>query len=182
MANGDRYAKTLEQAESVDSSGAFACLLTLARETGRRINALLQLRASDVHLSSEAVRRALAAHGYEGRAAYMPNGAIRFRAERDQLGVDDLSPISKGARAALDTYLRRRPIVRVTPMFPYSPQRPDVPMKVKEASRRLARAEELAGLPKFDRGLFHAYRRRRSGSTCRTWKSRAPTVGATLGP
>lgn len=160
VANVDRYTKTLEHTETADPTGRLTCLLTLARETGRRINALCQLRASDVHLSPEAVRRALAAQGDdEARARHMPNGAIRFRAEHDKLGFDDLAPISRATRAALDAYLRRYLVVGEAPLFPYSAQRPNVPMTVRQASHRLAHAEELAELPKLDRGLWHAYRR-----------------------
>jgi hypothetical protein len=53
-----RYRKTLEKAPAVDASGRLELLLALARYTGRRINAMLQLRAADLLLSDAAVRRA----------------------------------------------------------------------------------------------------------------------------
>ena len=62
--------------------------LALARFTGRRINALVSLRASDVLLSEPAVTRALAAAGLGPEIArHMPNGAIRFRGELDKQGT-----------------------------------------------------------------------------------------------
>lgn len=160
VASPERYARTLAQAETVDPTGRFACLLVLARETGRRINALCQLRANDVHLTSDAVRRALAAQGEdEARAPHMPHGAVRFRAEHDKLGFDDLAPISRAARGALEAYLRRHPAIGSAPLFPFALSDPTRPMNKMQAANMLARAERLAGLPKLERGLWHAYRR-----------------------
>ena len=80
VASEERYRKTLEQAPAVDPTGRLETLLALARYTGRRINAMLQLRASDLLLSDAPLRRALAAAGVDpALAKHMPNGAIRWR-------------------------------------------------------------------------------------------------------
>ncbi len=65
VASEERYRKTLEKAPIVDASGRLETLLALARYTGRRINAMLHLRASDLLLSDASVRRALAAAGLD---------------------------------------------------------------------------------------------------------------------
>ena len=47
IATEDRYQKLLEVADAVEPLGRFRCVLALARECGRRINAIVNLRASD---------------------------------------------------------------------------------------------------------------------------------------
>ena len=60
------------------------------------------MRASDVLLSAETLARVLAETGQDpALAKYMPYGAIRWRAETDKQGPEDVAPISRNARAAL---------------------------------------------------------------------------------
>jgi hypothetical protein len=88
VASEARYRATMAVADAIDPRGRLSCLLALARFTGRRINALVSLRASDVLLSEPAVTRALAAAGLGPEIArHMPNGAIRFRGELDKQGT-----------------------------------------------------------------------------------------------
>ena len=59
IASEDRYQKLLEVADAVEPLGRFRCVLALARECGRRINAIVNLRASDVLLSPQQIEIAL---------------------------------------------------------------------------------------------------------------------------
>ena len=159
IASEDRYRRTLAQADAVDPAGRFACVLALARYTGRRINAICQLRASDLLLSPAVIERALAATGRDTREnAYMPHGAILWRRETDKLGYEELTPLAAAARAALDAYVRQAAIVGDAPLFPNSAHRA-VAMDKNMAQYFLLRAEERAGLAKLDQGAWHPYRR-----------------------
>jgi integrase len=159
VASEARFRATMAKADDVDPAGRLACLLSLARYTGRRVNALCSLLASDLLLSEQAVTRALAAAGLDPAIAqHMPNGAIRFRAELDKQGYEDIAPLSTGARKALDAYLRAHPRVGDVPLFP-ARSRPDRAMRKMDALYFLRRAEDRANLPHLERGGFHSYRR-----------------------
>jgi integrase len=159
VASHDRYEATLAACPAVDPSSRLACMLALARHTGRRPNAICQLRGSDVYLSPEAVRRVLAEAGFDERQAdHMPHGAIRWRAEHDKLGYEDIAPLASAARAALEGYLRASPRIGDAPLFP-SRGDPTRPLTKMDASYLLRRAEERAGLLKLERGVWHPYRR-----------------------
>jgi integrase len=159
IANQERYALTLAQADAIDPQGRLRLALTLARETGRRQNAILQLRASDVLLSQASVERALAEAGKDvGEARTMPDGALRWRSETDKQGVLHITPISPVARTALESYLARNPRVGDVPLLP-GPRVAAEPLSRVVATRWLVRAEEAAELPKLDHGAWHPYRR-----------------------
>lgn len=154
-----RYEATLAKAADVDPRGRFACLLALARHTGRRVNALVNLRASDVLRTRPQVEAALAAVGQPlGAAAYWPHGALRFRAAYDKRQTDAVVPMSAAARGALDAYLRDHPRLGEAPLFPSTGDDAHPAHKML-AAYWLRRAETLAGLPKLERGGFHPYRR-----------------------
>jgi integrase len=156
VASEERYRRTLAKADEADPTGRLACLLALARYTGRRITAMCELRASDVLLSNDALARALAANGLDPAVArYVP---IRWRAETDKQGYEAIAPLSTHARASLERYLRTHPRVGDVWMFP-RPDHPDRPMNMMLARALHIRAEKLAGLPHIDRGGIHAYRR-----------------------
>jgi len=88
VATDERYRKLLEVADEVEPLGRFRCVLSLARECGRRINAIVNLRPTDVLLSCEQIEIALAAVGAPTEwAAHWPHGAIRWRAEFDKMGM-----------------------------------------------------------------------------------------------
>ena len=140
-------------------TGRLARLLALARHTGRRITAICELHASDVLLSTDVLTRVLAETGQDpALARYMPHGAIRWRAESDKQGYEDVSPISLLAKAALERYLRAHPRVGDVWMFPQS-KHPDRPINETLARVLRMRAEQLAELPHIERGGFHSYRR-----------------------
>lgn len=154
-----RCEATLAHAVAADPRGRFACLLALARHTGRRINALVNLRASDVLRTRPHIEAALAAVGQpSGAAAHWPHGALRFRAAYDKRQTDAVVPMSAAARAAFDAYLRDRPRLGEGPVFP-STGDDATPAHKMLAAYWLRRAELRAGLPKLERGGFHPYRR-----------------------
>jgi len=159
IATEERYQQTMAKAGQVDPSGRLACLLALARYTGRRINALCNLRMSDVLLTADAIAATLAATGRDpALAQHMPHGAIRYRPETDKQGYDDVAPLSAGGRAAIDAYLKRHHAIGEAPMFP-GRVRTEEPLRKMDAYWMLRRAEKLAKLPKLERGAFHPYRR-----------------------
>ncbi|HEU4631700.1 MAG TPA: tyrosine-type recombinase/integrase, partial [Gemmatimonadaceae bacterium] len=154
-----RFQATLAKADVVDPTGRFRLLLVLARHTGRRLNAMCQLRASDVLRTRDAVAQALGEAGMDlAHAEHWPHGALRFREHSDKLGFEGVAPLSREARAALDAYLGAHPRVGDAPLFP-STADPAVPIYKTVAGYWLARAESLAKLPKLERGAWHAFRR-----------------------
>ena len=159
VASEERFRKTMAKADVADPRGRLRGMLTLARYTGRRINAICQLRAADVLLTREAVLRGLAAAGQDARLVeHMPHGAIRWRAESDKQGFEELTALSAPAKAALEDYLRAHPRLGEAPLFPASTNDARAAGKMM-ADYWLLRAEQLAGLPKLERGVWHPYRR-----------------------
>ena len=159
VASEERFRLTSAKADQADPTGRLACLLALARYTGRRITAICRLRASDVLLSADSITKALARAGQDsGLSRHMPHGAIRWRAENDKQGYEDISPVSAPAKGALERYLRAHPRVGDVWMFP-QPKHPDRPINASLARVLCLRAEKLAELPPIERGGFHAYRR-----------------------
>jgi len=115
-------------------------VLDLAYGTGRRISAILQLRYEDLRLDVK------------------PYGAIRWPAATDKQGRETVAPITPTVRGALDRVLRERPGIGARYLFP-SPETPDRPVTHELAGAWLREAERLAGLPKQEGSLWHAYRR-----------------------
>jgi integrase len=170
VARHERFVATMEKVGEVDPQGRLGCILELARWTGRRESAICGLRASDLLLQEGRILSALAESGMdEALVSYMPHGAIRWRDEDDKMGLLFISPISRQARAALDTYLARNPRVGDVVLFPAPGRRrkkdappssePEKPVSRHLASKWLMDAEELARLPKLERGAWHPYRR-----------------------
>jgi integrase len=159
LATEDRYRATLAQADAVDPRGRFAAILTLARHTGRRIHSMCQLRAGDVCLTREQVVRALAASGLPvAHAEHWPHGALVWRSASDKLGFEAVTPIGAEVRAAIERYLRASPRLGDAPLFPATGD-DAAPVHKVHAGYWLRRAETRAGLPKLERGAFHAFRR-----------------------
>jgi integrase len=115
-------------------------LLDLAQGTGRRISAICALRFEDLQLDAK------------------PYGAIRWPAATDKQGRETTAPISPRVRAALDRILRERPGIGARYLFP-SPTEPSEPVAYERASKWLREGERLAGLPKQQGSLWHAFRR-----------------------
>ena len=159
VATEERYRATLAIADQVDPRGRFRCLLVLARHTGRRVNAICQLRAADVLRTRDQVERALAATGQPiAAAAHWTHGAIRWRAAHDKRGYETVAPLGPEARSALDAYLCAQPRVGDVPLFPASGD-DAAPVHKVMAGYWLQRAEVKAELPKLERGAWHAFRR-----------------------
>jgi hypothetical protein len=172
VAAHQRYIATQGQTDTVDSKGRLRCILALARHTGRRESALCALWASDLLLSPDRVRRALADAGMDERLAeHMPHGGVRWRAEEDKKGFLFISPISREMRAELDLYMRRSARLGDVPLFPGPGRKPkknatppkepppEKPISRDTVSKWLLRAEAAAELPKLRGGAFHPYRR-----------------------
>jgi hypothetical protein len=170
IASHERYVRTLEHADAVDPNGRLRCVLAFARYTGRRESAIIPLNASDILLTPERIRSALAAAGMnEALASHMPQGAVRWSAETDKQGILHVTPISEEMRAELDRYLAAAARIGDVPLFPAPGRKPkkgttpkpepEKPVRRDLAARWLLRAEALAGLPKLVGGVFHPYRR-----------------------
>lgn len=154
----DRYKKLLKVAYDVDASGALFTLIELAWHTGRRINAMLHLRASDVLTTPEAMRPVLAACGMdEGDADHWP-AALHWRPEHDKKGYRDVSPISEKMRDILVAYIQRQGVIGEGWIFP-APRNPAQPMTKYAARYYLQLAEKEAGLPRINRLGWHGFRR-----------------------
>jgi integrase len=159
VSSHERYTRTQDHTDKADPTGRLRCMLALARYTGRRVNAICNLSASDVLRSPDAVTRALAATGRDLRLANsMPDGAIRWRAENDKMGFDEITALSAPARAALDAYLSANPRVGEAPLFP-ADKDDSRSVTMNHAVRLLSRAEAAAELPKQAWGVWHPYRR-----------------------
>jgi integrase len=175
----DRFLRTLSVADQVDPHGRLRLILTLARYTGRRESAIIQLRASDVLLSPERLGRSLADAGMDERLAdHMPHGALRWSAETDKQGTLHISPISTATRAGLERYLAQNPRVGDVPLFP-GPKDATLPISRVIAARWLLKAEAQADVAKLLGGTFHPYRRLWASerNTWRTSTWRAPGAG-----
>ena len=116
-------------------------LFDLVEETGRRINAVCQLRYSDLRLDRT------------------PFGSIHWPGETDKVGREALAPLSQIARSAIDCVLRERPGIGDAYLFP-SPKDPSKPISRHLAAKWLRKAEKLAGVEPLQGSLWHAYRRK----------------------
>jgi integrase len=163
MATEERYGALLEIADKAEPTGRFRCVLVLARETGRRINAICSLNLSDVLTTKEQTGLSLGAAGLPiAWADVWPNGAIRWRSETDKKGFQSITPLSKTARVALDVYFARYPRIGDTPLFPGRGKErvwTESPVRKEIAGYWLARAEKFAKLPKLARGGYRPFRR-----------------------
>ncbi len=153
-----RYAKLLEVAGDVDRHGAFGPMLKVAWMTGRRLGSIVALRASDVLLSPEHVRKALAASGGEERLAEEWPAAIRWSAEADKEGVEWIVPIPARLQTLLADYIRTKGLVGNALLFP-SRRDPAKPVSKETAYYWMRQAEKAAELPHQRRGGWHALRR-----------------------
>ena len=116
-------------------------LLILANGTGRRISAICSLKFADL------------------RPNLGPHGSIRWPADTDKMGLESVVPVTREVREVLDRIQRERPGMGAAPLFP-GPKNPGAPIRYELASTWLLEAEKLAGLPKQDGSLWHAFRRK----------------------
>lgn len=117
-------------------------VLDLAQHTGRRISAILGLRWEHILLGKE----------------YGRHGAIEWPAATDKEGKRWLIPMSPEVRAAIERVREARPGIGSAPLFP-SGSSPERPITKDVVGQWLKKAEALAGVPKHDGSLWHAYRR-----------------------
>jgi integrase len=115
-------------------------LLEIAHGTGRRINAICQLRFEDLRLDVK------------------PFGAIRWPGDTDKMGRETLAPITQQVRTAINRILAERPGVGAAYLFP-SPVKQSAPIRYELASEWLRAGEKAAKVPKQSGSLWHAYRR-----------------------
>lgn len=154
----ERYDKLLAVADEVDKEGRLGVLLRLAWHTGRRINAILHLRASDVLTTPDAMRPVLAACGYEEADADAWPAALHWRPEFDKKGYRDVSPIGEAMRDVLTAYIKRRRVIGDGWLFTM-PTDAERPMNKLLAGYYLRRAETRAGVPHIPRLGWHGFRR-----------------------
>jgi len=159
IASEARYSASREAADRVDPEGRIRAMLAIARYTGRRINSICSLMASDVLWTGEDVAEALAALGTDVRLAeHYAHGALRWSEEADKIGQAWITPISPDLRAELELYRSRRPVIGEAPLFA-APNNPRLPFDSDLAGKWLVRAEKRAKLPKLAGGRWHPYRR-----------------------
>ena len=116
----------------------FRVALVLAHETGHRINAIRQLRWSDIDLE---------------------DGMVRWRAEHEKTGYEHRTPVTVEAIAVLEEARTRNPGIGDAPVLP-SPKYPTMPVSRPLVRVWWTRAQKLAGLePKRGRG-WHSLRRK----------------------
>ena len=116
----------------------FRVALVLAHETGHRINAIRQLRWSDIDLE---------------------DGMVQWRAEHEKTGYEHRTPVTVEAIAVLEEARTRNPGIGDAPVLP-SPKYPTIPVSRPLARVWWTRAQKLAGLePKRGRG-WHSLRRK----------------------
>ena len=159
VASHDRFQHTMRHVDSVDPTGRLRCILSLARYTGRRADAICQLRVVDVLRTPMQSHACLAGSGMNvGLVDHMPHGAVRWSDKSDKMGFLFVSPLSIPAREALDKYLRGSLRLGDAPLFPSDDTDAD-PIRRDVVASWLVRAEQKAKLPKLHGGIWHPYRR-----------------------
>jgi hypothetical protein len=159
VASHERYLATRKAADKVDSEGRIRAILAIARYTGRRINSICSLAASDLLWTVEDVGAAIARMGADVRLAeHYPHGAIRWSEYSDKIGLAWITPMAPDLRAELELYRSRCPSIGDAPLFP-APRKAAEPFDPDLAGKWLVRAEAKAKLPKLAGGRWHPYRR-----------------------
>jgi len=158
VASRDRFEKLLKEANGIDPAGVFRTMLIVAWVTGRRLGSIVALRASDVLLSSDQVRRALAEAGREEYLAAEWPAAIRWAAEADKENVEWIVPIPASLVATLSDYIRTKGLLGNALLFP-ARWDSSKPISRETSYYRIREAEKRAGLPHQTRGGWHALRR-----------------------
>lgn len=115
----------------------FGCLLVIAHETGHRLNAMLTLQWRDIDLTI---------------------GRITWRRENDKIGYEHVTPVTDGARAAIEDAQRRAPGIGGVPVLPGLSDRA-TPISTSLARDWIQRAQVVAGF-ELEKGRgWHAFRR-----------------------
>ena len=158
VASRERFERLLGVSDQVDNRGQFRANLVVAWHTGRRIGAIVHLKASDLLLSPGRVRQALAASGRDESDADEWPHAIRWRAEHDKGRYETITPVGPSVVRELGMYLCGNPCVGDAWLFT-TVRDGSQPANRRTATRYLVRAETLAGLPRLERGGWHSFRR-----------------------
>lgn len=135
----DVYRALLEAADQVHPQLRLA--LVVAEGTGRRLSAWRQLRWDDLNFETK------------------PFGAIRWRAETDKKGFEQVVPIAAQVRQALLEARQKQKAIGTAWVFP-ADQDPALPTKRELFDQRLRRAYEVAKVIKEPGSLWHALRRK----------------------
>lgn len=115
-------------------------LITLASTTGRRLSSILGLRWDDVDFEK---------------------GRIRWRAELDKTRRTSSIPLPARALGPLLRFRAEHPGIGGTLLFPHPrPAKKGQPVTPDLAAYWLRRAFKIAGVPKPEGSLWHAFRRR----------------------
>ena len=130
------YLKLLEVADRVHPLLKLA--LVVAEGTGRRISAWRNLRWEDVDFQA---------------------GSIRWRAEHDKTGYEDVRPMSEAVQEALREARKLQRAIGSAPVFP-APKDPTRPCDRHLLDNWLRRAFPKAGLKQEPGGLWHTLRRK----------------------
>ncbi|MGH7497994.1 MAG: tyrosine-type recombinase/integrase, partial [Gemmatimonadales bacterium] len=125
------YLKLLEVADRVHPLLKLA--LVVAEGTGRRISTWRNLRWEDVDFQA---------------------GGIRWRAEHDKSGFEDVRPMSEAVQEALREARKLQRAIGSAPVFP-SPKDPTRPCDRHLLDNWLRRAFPKAGLKQEPGGLWH---------------------------
>lgn len=142
VATQDRYEAVLAHADAVHS--LLRPLLTIVNGTGRRINAVVQVRCQDLRLP---------------KTSGAPHGAIAWRGETDKMGKAWAAPMNAAVREAVDALLAARPVIGNAYLFP-AEKDADKPMDRWFAAKLLRQAERRAEVPHLAGGCWHPYRRK----------------------
>ncbi len=132
----DVYLRLLDVADQVHLLLTLA--LVVAEGTGRRISAWCNLRWDDVDFD---------------------RGTIRWRAETDKTGYEQVVPMTEAVKEALAGARRAQGAIGNTPVFP-APKDPARPCNRHLFDGWLRRAYELTGLPPERWTLWHSIRRK----------------------
>ncbi|MBK6424144.1 MAG: tyrosine-type recombinase/integrase [Gemmatimonadetes bacterium] len=130
------YLKLLEVADQVHP--LLKPALVAAEGTGRRISAWRNLRWDDIDFQAE---------------------TIRWRAEHDKSGFEDVRPMSEAVQEALREARKRQRAIGSAPVFP-APKDPTRPCDRHLLDNWLRRAFQLAKLKPEPGGLWHTLRRK----------------------
>lgn len=166
LVEGEEEKSLLAPVDRADPSGQLRLLLAIAYYTGRRFEAILQLRWEDVVRKLDDVRDLLhaAEHLNRGWAAYFPNGMLDFREEYDKEGNHFPVPISDSLELELNLYRSRLGSLPLSGPIFESPDRRGHPITQSCISKRPHRRRRRDGslgrinLGRYDRALLIACR------------------------
>jgi integrase len=147
VATWERYQATLVKVQQLQASASselarrrwikLEMALILAEATGRRLGSIRQLRWEDIE--------------WEHRT-------IRWRAEADKKRLEAVVPVPE---ALLDALRRLQRMLSAVGGWCFAAESdPETPVRADVLKHWLRAAEKVAGLPKLNGGLWHAYRRK----------------------